>query len=65
MSPISLVLALIVVGALICLVKTYSPMDAKIKKIVNVVLAICVVVGLLYDFGILGRGGIIRVPQIW
>lgn len=61
---ISLVLTLIVVGVLLWLVNTYVPMDAKIKKILNGVVVICVIVWLLYAFGILGRGGDIRVPQL-
>ena len=65
MAQIALVLTLIVVGALLLVVKSYSPRDAKMKTVLNVVLVSCVVVGLLYDIGILGRGGIIRVPQIW
>ena len=64
MSLISLVLTLIVVGVLLWLVNTFIPMDAKIKKILNAVVVICVVVWLLYAFGILGRGGDIRVPQL-
>ena len=64
MSLISLVLTLIVVGVLLWLVNTYLPMDAKIKRILNIVVVICVVVWLLYAFGILGRGGDIRVPQL-
>jgi len=64
MSLISLVLTLIVVGVLLWLVNTYIPMDAKIKKILNIVVVICVVVWLLYAFGILGRGGDIRIPQV-
>ena len=61
---ISLVLTLIVVGVLLWLVNTYIPMDSKIKKILNAVVVICVVVWLLYAFGVLGRGGDIRVPQL-
>jgi len=61
---ISLVLTLIVVGVLLWLVNTYVPMDAKIKKILNVVVVICVVVWLLYAFGILDRSGDIQVPQL-
>lgn len=61
---ISLVLTLIVVGVLLWLVNTYIPMDAKIKKILNVVVVVCVIVWLLYAFGILGRSGDIRVPQL-
>jgi hypothetical protein len=64
MSMISLVVTLIVVGVLLWLVNTYIPMDGKIKKILNAVVVICVVVWLLYAFGILGRSGDIRVPQL-
>jgi Fe2+ transport system protein B len=39
-------------------------MDAKIKKILNVVVVICVVLWLLSAFGVLGHSGDIRVPQI-
>jgi hypothetical protein len=61
---ISLVITLIVVGVLLWLVNTYIPMDGKIKKILNVVVVICVVVWLLYAFGVLGRTGDIQVPQL-
>jgi len=64
MTFVSLVLTLIVVGVLLWLVNTYIPMDSKIKRILNAVVVICVVVWLLYAFGILGRTGDIRVPQL-
>ncbi len=64
MSLISLVLTLVVVGVLLWLINTYVPMDGKIKKILNVVVVICVVVWLLYAFGIISRAGDIRVPQL-
>jgi hypothetical protein len=64
MSLISLVVTLIVVGVLLWLVNTYIPMDGKIKKILNVVVVICVVVWLLYSFGILNHSGDIRVPRV-
>ena len=64
MSLISLVVTLIVVGVLLWLVNTYLPMDGKIKNILNVVVVICVVVWLLYAFGILNHGGDIRVPRV-
>ncbi len=64
MSLISLVITLIVVGVLLWLVNTYIPMDGKIKKILNVAVVICVVVWLLYAFGVLGHTGDIRVPQV-
>jgi hypothetical protein len=64
MSLISLVITLIVVGVLLWLVNTYIPMDGKIKKILNVVVVICVVVWVLYAFGILNHSGDIRVPRL-
>ena len=64
MSLINVAVTLIVVGVLLWLVNTYIPMDGKIKKILNVVVVICVVVWLLYAFGILDRSGDIRVPRV-
>ena len=64
MSLISLVVTLIVVGVLLWLVNTYLPMDGKIKNILNVVVVICVVVWVLYAFGILNHSGDIRVPRV-
>lgn len=64
MSLISLAVTLIVVGVLLWLVNTYIPMDGKIKKILNIVVVVCVVIWLLYAFGIISRGGDVRVPRI-
>ena len=64
MSLISVAITLIVVGVLLWLVNTYIPMDAKIKKILNVVVVIAVVLWLLSAFGVLGHTGDIRVPQV-
>lgn len=64
MSLISLAVTLIVIGVLLWLVNTYIPMDGKIKKILNVVVVICVIVWLLFAFGILNHGGDIRVPRV-
>jgi hypothetical protein len=64
MSLISLVVTLIVVGVLLWLVNTYIPMDGKIKNILNAVVVVCVVVWLLYAFGILNHSGDIRVPKV-
>lgn len=64
MSLISLIVTLIIVGVLLWLVNTYIPMDGKIKQILNVVVVICVIVWLLYAFGVLGHTGDIRVPQV-
>jgi len=64
MSLISLAVTLIVIGVLLWLVNTYIPMDGKIKKILNVVVVICVVVWLLVAFGIIGHSGDIQVPRV-
>lgn len=64
MPLISLVITLIVVGVLLWLVNTYIPMDGKIKKILNIVVVICVVIWLLSVFGIIGRSGDIKVPRV-
>ena len=64
MSLISLVVTLIVVGILLWLINAYIPMDGKIKRILNVVVVICVVVWLLSAFGVVGHSGNIRVPQL-
>jgi len=64
MSLISLAVTLIVIGVLLWLVNTYIPMDGKIKKILNIVVVVCVVIWLLYAFGIINHSGDIRVPQV-
>jgi hypothetical protein len=64
MSLISLVITLLVIGVLLWLINTYIPMDGKIKSILNAVVVICVVVWLLFAFGILNHSGDIRVPQV-
>jgi len=61
MSLISIVVVLIVVGVLLWLVNTYIPMDAKIKKILNIVVVIVVVLWLLQAFGVIGSLGSVRV----
>jgi hypothetical protein len=64
MSLISLVVTLIVVGVLLWLVNSYIPMDAKIKKILNIVVVIAVVIWLLHVFGVIGSVNNIPVPQV-
>ena len=64
MSLISLAITLIVVGVLLWLVNTYIPMQGTIKKILNAVVVICVVVWLLFAFGILDHSSGISVPKV-
>jgi hypothetical protein len=58
MSLISLVIILVVVGLLLWLANSYIPMDARIRRIMNVVVVIVVVLWILSVFGILPGHGI-------
>jgi hypothetical protein len=64
MPLLNLAITLIVIGVLLWLVNNYIPMDGKIKSILNAVVVICVVVWLLFAFGILHHSGDIRVPRV-
>jgi hypothetical protein len=63
MPLIHVLIVLVVVGVILWLVNTYIPMDAKIKKILNIVVVIVVVLWLLSAFGILGSLSGIRVGK--
>jgi hypothetical protein len=63
MPLIHVLLVLVGVGVLLWLVNTYLPMDAKIKKILNIVVVIVVVLWLLRAFGILDSLSGIRVGR--
>jgi len=52
MSLITIVLTLIVVGILLWLTNTFIPMDGKIKKVLNIVVMLVVVLWLLNVFGV-------------
>jgi hypothetical protein len=52
MSLLTIILILIVAGVLLWLVNSYIPMDGTIRKILNVVVVIVVVVWLLKVFGL-------------
>jgi hypothetical protein len=54
MPLIQLIIVLVVVGVILWLVNNYLPMDAKIKKILNIVVIIAVILWLLSVFGVIG-----------
>jgi hypothetical protein len=54
MTLISLLVTLVIVGIVLWLINTYIPMDGKIKKILNVVVAIIVMLWLLSALGVIG-----------
>lgn len=61
MSLITLVVLLIIIGVLLWVVNTQIPMDATIKKIINIVVIIVVCLWLLSVFGILPDLNAVRV----
>jgi hypothetical protein len=52
MSLITIVVTLIIVGVLLWLVNSYIPMDGRIKKVLNIVVLVVVVLWLLNVFGV-------------
>jgi hypothetical protein len=63
MPLIQLIIVLVVVGVLLWLVNSYIPMQANIKKILNVVVIIAVVLWLLSVFGVIGSLRGIRIGR--
>jgi len=63
MSLISLIIVLALVGLLLWAINTYIPMDATIKKIINVVVIFAVIFYLLSVFGVLGNFGAIHIGK--
>ena len=54
MPLIQLVIVLVVFGVILWAINTYIPMDATIKKILNVVVIVVVILFILSAFGVLG-----------
>jgi len=61
MSLITLIIVLVIIGVILYFVNTTIPMDAKIKKILNIAVVIVVVLWLLGQFGLLAGIGNIRI----
>jgi hypothetical protein len=53
MSLLTVLIVLIVAGVLLWLVNNYIPMDGKIRRILNIVVVIVVIVWLIKVFGLL------------
>ena len=63
MPLIHLVIVLVVVGVILWLINSYIPMQATLKKILNVVVVIAVVIWLLNVFGVIGDISAIRIGR--
>lgn len=64
MSLVALVIILAVVGFLLWLIETYVPMDATVKRIIQIVILVAMVLWLLNLFGLLGSVNAIRVGHV-
>ena len=63
MPLMNVVVTLIVVGVLLWLVNSYIPMDGKIKRLLNIVVVIAVVLWLLSAFGLIGNLSNVRMGR--
>jgi hypothetical protein len=60
MPLITVVLTLLVIGVLLWLFETYIPLDATVKRIIQIVIVIAIVIWLLEISGLLS--GLATVP---
>lgn len=63
MSLINLVVILVVVGLILWAINTYIPMQATMRKILNAVVVIAVVIWLLGVFGLIGNISTIHIGR--
>lgn len=61
MSLLSLVVILVLIGVLLWAVNNYIPMDGQIKRILNIVVVVAVVLWLLKAFGLFNALSDVRV----
>ena len=63
MSLITLIIVLVVVGVVLWAINSYIPMQATMKKILNVVVVLVVIIWLLSVFGLIGDLSTIRIGK--
>jgi len=63
MPLIHLIIVLVVVGLVLWVINSYIPMQATIKRILNVVVVIAVIIWLLSVFGVIGNISTIRIGK--
>lgn len=63
MPLINLVIVLVVVGVILWVINNYIPMQSSIRKILNAVVVIAVIIWLLSVFGIIGNLSTIRIGK--
>lgn len=63
MPVMQLIITLIAAGVGLWLINSYIPMDGKIKKILNVVVVVIVLLWLLSVFGVMDSWSTIRIGR--
>jgi hypothetical protein len=63
MPLIQLIIVLVVVGVVLWLINSYIPMQATVKKILNAVVIIALILWLLSVFGLIGSLQGIRIGR--
>ena len=63
MPLIHLIVILVVIGIILGLINNYIPMDWRIKRILNAVVLIVVILWLLSVFGVIGSLSTIRIGR--
>ena len=63
MSLITFIVVVVIIGVALWLINTYIPMQANVKKFLNIAVVVLLILWLLYAIGILPAGDI-RVPRV-
>jgi formate hydrogenlyase subunit 4 len=63
MPLIQLIIVLVVVGLILWVINSYIPMQSTVKKILNVVVDIVLIIWLLNVFGLIGNLSTIRIGR--
>jgi hypothetical protein len=64
MSLLALILILVLVGFILWAINVYIPMQPTVKRVLNVVVIVILVLWLLQVFGLLGDLRAVKVPQL-
>jgi len=63
MSLVSLIIVLVVLGLVMWLINAFIPMDATIKRILNIAVVVFLIIWLMQAFGLLGPLGNLRIGR--
>jgi hypothetical protein len=64
MSLIALIIILALIGVALWLINGLEFIDAKVKRIINIVALVVIIIWLLYLFGLMDELRSIRVPKV-